>query len=59
MEYIPGYDQWKTTPPECDEPEPYHCPVCGKLVEEIVYKDRDGDIVGCDRCITTQEYWEL
>ena len=50
MEYIPGYDEWKTTPPEYDEPEPYYCPVCGKEAE-IVYEDGGGDIVGCNCCL--------
>lgn len=28
MEHIPGYDAWKTTPP--DDPEPVeHCDICG------------------------------
>lgn len=37
-------------PPWHDEREPI-CPVCGKPCE-TVYKDRTGDIVGCDECLT-------
>lgn len=37
-----------------DEPR---CPVCGELCETL-YKDRYGDIVGCDECITTLNAWE-
>ena len=40
------------------EPEPYRCPECNGLVDEYIYRDRHGDIIGCDRCITVQEYWE-
>lgn len=42
MESIPGYDDWKTTPP--DDPEPASvCDCCGKylfhrLVSEWSYK---------------------
>lgn len=42
-----------------EEPEPYICPECGKEPSEYIYRDRHGDIIGCDRCVTTQEYWEV
>lgn len=42
---------------ECDgcmacqhDPEPICCEVCGKEVEHL-YKNADGDVVGCDNCI--------
>ena len=42
---------------ECDgcmacqpDPEPIYCDICGKEVETL-YKDKDGEIVGCDNCI--------
>lgn len=42
---------------ECDgcmrcqsDPDPIYCEVCGKEVERI-YKNADGDVVGCDNCI--------
>lgn len=50
MEYIPGYDAWKTTPP--DDPEPVeHCDICGAPVYEGDYLT---DIKGekwCDECL--------
>ena len=33
------------------------CPVCGDEAETI-YKDRWGDVVGCDNCIETLNAWE-
>lgn len=42
-----------------EEPEPYVCEICGEMVEELVYFDRFGDIVGCDRCIRTKDYSEI
>lgn len=33
------------------DPEPVHCEICGKEVEYL-YKDKDGDVVGCDNCIS-------
>lgn len=50
MEHIPGYDAWKTTPP--DDPEPAeHCDICGAPVYEGDYIT---DIQGekwCDECL--------
>lgn len=46
-------------PLDYSEPEPYRCPVCNAIVEEYVYLDRDQEIFGCDRCVTTKEYYEL
>lgn len=50
MESIPGYDQWKTTPP--DEPSPAgYCDICGEPVYEGDYLT---DICGekwCDDCL--------
>lgn len=51
MEYIPGYDAWKTTPPEYEERPVAHCSLCGKALY-----DGDGilDVFGdmwCDICI--------
>jgi len=41
-----------------DAPAPI-CPVCGDEAEEF-YLDRDGDVIGCDRCIRLIEayYYE-
>lgn len=50
MEHIPGYDDWKTTPP--DDPEPVaYCDVCGDPIFEGDYMT---DILGekwCDDCL--------
>lgn len=36
----------------CDPPKKhYYCPVCGAEIEETVYMDRDGDVVGCEHCV--------
>ena len=44
------YEDW-LNPPE--DPEPVHCPVCDQECDEI-YFNRDGDVIGCDMCISTQ-----
>ena len=44
MESIPGYDDWKTTPP--DDPEPASvCDCCGKYLweGEPIYLDINGE----------------
>ncbi|BCZ26395.1 hypothetical protein EUBC25_04820 [Claveliimonas bilis] len=50
MEHIPGYDDWKTTPP--DDPEPVaYCDDCGHPLFE---GDGITDIFGyhwCDECL--------
>lgn len=36
------------------------CPVCGSDEAETFYFSyRNGDCVGCDKCIQTKEYWEV
>lgn len=41
------------------EPEPveYRCPVCGEECESI-YRNAQGEIVGCDNCVETLDAWE-
>ena len=34
------------------DPEPVYCPVCGEETTEYLYKDKSGDVVGCENCIT-------
>ena len=46
----------RTGYPDGKEPEYPHCPVCGEETDTI-YKSKDGDIVGCDNCITTSDAW--
>ena len=36
------------------EPEPVYCPICDEECDEI-YFDRDGNEVGCNVCISTQD----
>ncbi len=50
MEYIPGYDDWKSTPP--DDPEPVeYCDICGAAVyEEDYITDFQGE-KWCDKCL--------
>lgn len=43
----------------CQEDEEYYCPVCGEEVSETVYVSNDGEIVGCENCISTKEPWEM
>jgi hypothetical protein len=33
------------------------CPMCGRRCDTI-YKDRDGDIFGCDECVKDVDAWE-
>lgn len=50
MEHIPGYDDWKTTPPDDLEPVAY-CDDCGHPLFE---GDGITDIFGypwCDECL--------
>lgn len=49
MESIPGYDRWKTTPPEEQEPVAY-CSQCGDpLYEGDALYTVDGGI--CEDCL--------
>lgn len=41
-------------PKDYDMPE---CPVCGEETDTY-YKNKDGEIVGCDNCITAVDAWE-
>ena len=34
-----------------------YCPICGDACDTI-YKDRWGNILGCDQCITPMNAWE-
>lgn len=42
---------------EDKDPEEYpHCPVCGDECEKV-YRNREGDIVGCDCCLDDSDAW--
>lgn len=41
-----------------DETQYPYCPVCERECETI-YIDRNGEIVGCDCCVTRRDAWEI
>lgn len=43
----------------CQEENEYYCPICGEKVIETVYISNDGEVVGCENCISTKEPWEV
>lgn len=45
-----GYAPW------VDNREP-RCPVCGESCDTI-YRNAEGDIVGCNECLTAYDAWE-
>lgn len=44
---------------ECKGSAHYYCPICGEEVYEIVYADKDGEILGCEHCVETHEPQEV
>ena len=40
-----------------DDPEMPECPICGEECNSFYVRD-DGEIVGCDRCISTTNAYE-
>lgn len=54
-------NDWRDIPERPLEPPPEppfpRCPVCGDETDTL-YKDKYGDIVGCDNCVTTKDAWE-
>lgn len=47
----------RTGYPDGKEPKWPICPVCDEETATY-YKDKHGDIVGCDNCIQTADAWE-
>jgi len=47
----------RTGYPDGKEPSFPRCPVCGEETDTF-YKNNDGDIVGCDNCISTVDAWD-
>lgn len=43
--------------PDGSEPSYPRCPICGDECSTI-YKDRSGEIVGCDECLYTADAWQ-
>ena len=52
--YDPGLRDYPD-PPEYDVPR---CPVCGQECETL-YRNRYGEIIGCDDCIDAVDAWEV
>jgi predicted amidophosphoribosyltransferase len=42
-----------------DDQEEYYCPVCGEKTTEDVYVSIDGDILGCENCVTRKDPWDV
>jgi hypothetical protein len=36
---------------ECNDNRTPICPVCGEEVYESVYKNTEGDVIGCENCV--------
>jgi transcription elongation factor Elf1 len=36
---------------KCKESTTYTCPVCGHVADEIVYVFKNGDVIGCEKCV--------
>ena len=34
------------------------CPLCGEEAERFYY-DRNGELVGCDECVSARDAWEV
>ena len=52
------FDPGLRTYPDAPNYEVPHCPVCGQECE-IVYRNRYGEIIGCDDCIDAVDAWEV
>lgn len=48
------YFDSRMEPPE--PPQPI-CPVCGAQCD-IIIKNINGEVIGCDECLTVQDAWE-
>ena len=44
---------------DCETSPIYYCPICGEEVYEAVFVDKDGDAIGCDRCVEIKEPHEV
>ena len=47
----------RTGYPDGKEPTYPHCPICDGETDTF-YKNKDGDIIGCDECVKTVDAWE-
>lgn len=44
---------------DCQADKEYYCPICGELVEDKVYVDNNGEIIGCENCVTEKDPREV
>ena len=40
------------------EEETHYCPICGEEAEEFFASKFNGEIVGCENCVSIIEAWE-
>ena len=40
--------------PNNTQTEEIACPVCGEIMGDTAYVDKDGDILGCENCVTVK-----
>ena len=52
---IRGWNGFSDCEPELPSPS---CPACGSEAERF-YTDGDGDVIGCEECISVLQYWEV
>ena len=48
----------RTGYPDGKEPPEIRCPICDED-SEFFYTRKDGEIVGCERCLITRNYYEF
>ena len=48
----------KTGLPPWDDGKAPTCPVCGEECDTLYYS-KDGDVVGCNECLTAYDAWDL
>jgi hypothetical protein len=44
---------------DCQKEHEYYCPVCGELLDDTLYVDTVGEIVGCDSCVSIRHPGEV
>ena len=43
----------------CREENSVYCPVCGEEVGEYLVKANDGEVLGCDNCVTLKNVEDI
>ena len=41
------------------EEKPICCPVCGEELDDYVFVDNFGDVIGCEKCVHVREVYEV